>query len=301
MRKLIGLLMPVILFFIILSCKSNSESRLLKFNLEKGKSYEYAMEMNMDQEVMDQKNKIGLIAGYTINVVDESQAIKTLEVAYKDFKMNMSMMGQEMNIDASKKPDTINGSSDDPMQMLKNVFSGIIGKKFTMKVTPVGKIEEIAGLAEIVTSMVDNMSANGETKNMLSKSLQDQFNPETIKQSFAPMFSVYPNKEVGVGDKWSNSYDLSLQGIKINLEYTVKSFQGDNAILGVNSKIISLEGTENPELAGMKMSGTQTGTMTVNTKSGLVVDGEIDQNLETSGSVKMKMISKTKMHGTERS
>ena len=49
------------------------------------------------------------------------------------------------------------------------------------------------------------------------------------------------------------------------------------------------------------MSGTQTGTMTVNTKSGLVIDGEIDQNLETSGSVKMKMISKTKMRGTERS
>ena len=115
------------------------------------------------------------------------------------------------------------------------------------------------------------------------------------------MFSVYPNKEVGVGDKWSNSYDLAPQGIKINLEYTVKSFQGDNAILGVNSKIIPLEGNEDPELAGMKMSGTQTGTMTVNTKSGLVIDGEIDQNLETSGSVKMKMISKTKMRGTERS
>ena len=293
--------MPVILFFIILSCKSNSESRLLKFNLEKGKSYDYEMVMNMDQEVMDQKNKIGFTAGYTINVVDDNGTVKTLDVAYKDFKMNMSMMGQEIDIDASQKPDIISSNSDDPMQMMKNVFSGIIGKKFTMKVTPSGKIEEITGFTEIIKSMVDSISANGEAKDMMSKSVKDQFNPERIKEAFAPMFSVYPNKEVSVGDKWSNSYDLSPQGIKINLEYTVKSFSGDNAILGVNSKIIPLEGNEDPALAAMKMSGTQTGTMTLNTKSGLVVDGELDQNLETSGSVKMKMISKTKMRGTERS
>jgi len=301
MRRLIGLLMPVILFFIILSCKSNSESRLLKFNLEKGKSYDYEMVMNMDQEVMDQKNKIGFTAGYTINVVDDNGTVKTLDVAYKDFKMNMSMMGQEIDIDASQKPDIISSNSDDPMQMMKNVFSGIIGKKFTMKVTPSGKIEEITGFTEIIKSMVDSISANGEAKDMMSKSVKDQFNPERIKEAFAPMFSVYPNKEVSVGDKWSNSYDLSPQGIKINLEYTVKSFSGDNAILGVNSKIIPLEGNEDPALAGIKMSGTQTGTMTVNTRTGLVVEGELDQNLETSGSMKMKMISKTKMRGTERS
>jgi len=298
MRKQIGLLMPVILFFIILSCKSNSESRLLKFNLEKGKSYDYDMAMNMDQEVMDQKNKIGFTAGYTINVIDDNGTIKTLDVTYKDLKMNMSMMGQEIIIDASQKADT---NSHDPMQMMKNVFSGIVGKKFTMKVTPEGKIEEITGFAEIINSMVDSMSANSDVKNMISQSLKDQFNPERIKEAFAPMFSVYPKKEVGVGDKWSNSYDLSTQGMKINSECTVKSFQGDNVVIGVSSKIIPLEGNENPSLAGMKMSGTQTGTMTVNTRTGLVVEGELDQNLETSGSMKMKMISKTKMRGTERS
>ena len=276
---------------------------MLKFNLEKGKSYDYEMVMDMDQEVMNQKNKIGMTAAYMIDVADDNGTVKTLDIAYKDFKMNMNVMGQEINIDASKKPDSANttGSDSNPMEMMTNAFSGIIGKKFTMKVTEAGKIEEVTGFEEMIRSMLGNMAANEEMKNAMESSLKNQFNGDKIKEMFAPMFSAYPNKEVKVGDKWSNSYDLSSQAVRFNSDYVVKSFQGDNIIVDVNSKIEPQGENQNPALSGMKMGGTQTGTMTINAHSGLIVDAELTQNIETSGTFKMKMIGKTKMRGKERS
>jgi len=306
MRKLISLSLFIAFCFFIISCKSktgSSESRLLKFNLEKGKSYDYEMVMDMDQEVMNQKNKIGMTAAYMIDVVDDNGAVKTLDIAYKDFKMNMNVMGQEINIDASKKPDSANTntSENNPMEMMTNAFSGIIGKKFTMKVNETGKIEEVTGFEEMIKSMLAGIATNEEMKNAMEASLKNQFSGEKIKEMFAPMFSAYPNKEVKVGDKWSNSYDLSSQAVRCNSDYMVKSFQGDNVVLDVSSKIEPHGEIGNPALSGMKMNGTQTGTMTINTKNGLIVDAELNQNLETSGSIKMKMIAKTKMRGKERS
>jgi len=41
--------------------------------------------------------------------------------------------------------------------------------------------------------------------------------------------------------------------------------------------------------------------MTLNSKSGLVVDAELTQHIETAGSLKMKITGKTKMRGKEKS
>jgi hypothetical protein len=40
--------------------------------------------------------------------------------------------------------------------------------------------------------------------------------------------------------------------------------------------------------------------MTLNTKSGMVIDSELNQKFESSGAFKMKMIGKMKMRGKER-
>jgi hypothetical protein len=304
MRKIIDVSFSLFILAVFISCKSKtaSDARMLKFNLEKGKSYDFEMVMDMDQEVMNQTNKIGITAAYVINVADDNGTLKTLDIAYKDFKMNMNVMGQEIIIDASKKPDSAAGTSaDNPMQMMTSAFSGIIGKKFTMKVTEAGKIEEVTGFEEMLRSMLENMAVNEEMKNSMSASLKNQFNGDKIKETFAPMFSVYPNKEVKVGDKWSNTYDLSSQAVQCKSEYVVKSFQGDNIVIDVTSQIEPHGKTDNPALSEMKMSGTQSGLMTLNSKSGLVVDAELTQNLETAGTLKMKIIGKTKMRGKEKS
>ena len=291
---------PVTLLFIFVSCASK-ETRLLKFNLEKGKLYDYGMVMNLEQKAMGETNSIGITAAFTINVVDDHDTVKTLEMAYYDFKMNMGAIDGEIRVDALQKPDTMDRKSLDPRQILKQAFSGIIGKKFTMKVNAEGKIKEITGFEEIIKGMMDNLPEVGQAKAIMSQSMKEQFNPERMNETFTPMFNIYPNKKVGVGDKWSNSYELSLQGMNTSSEFTVKSFQGDKAVIEVTSKMISIDENVDPTMAAMKISGTQTGIMTLHTTSGLVIDGTIDQDFEMLlGTTKVKVITKTKTHGKER-
>ena len=301
MQKILNAFLILVSSVVIISCNSgSSEKRLLKFNLEKGKSYDYEMVMDMDQEVMGKTNKIGLIAGYAISVTDDDGTIKTLDIEYADFKMKMDIMGQEMNIDASKKPEVTDSNNMDPMTMMSNAFSGIIGKKFTMKVDGEGKIQSITGVQEFINGMVNSMGGGEQVKSMVNASLQGQFSEEKIKETFAPMFGVYPNKEVKAGDSWSSSYNLTSQAVQAKTDYTLKSFEGDNAVLDVKSKMDPLAGAENEAVAGMKLSGTQTGTMKLNSKSGMVVDAELNQKFESSGTMKFTMTGKMKMKGKEK-
>lgn len=305
MRKLIGLALPLVILFTIFSCKSktaSSETRLLRFNLEKGKTYDYEMVMDMDQEVMGRNNKIGVITAYVVNVTGDDGNIKTLDIEYKDFKMNMDMMGQQINIDASKrseqgKPES---GSKDLLAVMSNAFSGILGKKFTMKVDYNGKIQSVEGADAFIRSIIDSIKGDEQMKGMMMASLRDQFSAEKVKETFAPMFSVYPNKEIKVGDKWESSYVLSSQSVRCNTEYTVKSFEADKVIIDSKTKMEPEGAVQNPALGGVKLGGTQTGVMTLIAKSGLVVDAELNQSMETSGTIKIKMIGKTKMRGKER-
>ncbi len=310
MRKYLSLSFAILLLssvFSFYSC-SNSDaaggSKELKFNLEKGKTYDFEIVLDMDQEVMGQKNKIVFIAAYAIKVTDDDGKIKSIVGEYKDFKMKMNMMGQEINIDGAKKPVQLNDSSiqGDPMAMLSNAFSGIIGKQFNLKVDEKGNILEVTGFDELVNGMITAMNLSEEKKMMVKASLKDQFNADKIKESFAPMFNIYPDKEIKIGDSWERSYNLtSGTTTRYSTQYTVKSFNGDNVLLDANTKIDPVSDSSTSGITGnMQMSGTQSGIMTVNTKSGLVVDAELTQNLETSGDLKMKMIGKTKMKGRKR-
>ena len=309
MRKYLSLVLAAAFSVVLISfygCAnsgSSSDARVLKFNLQKGKGYDFEIVMDLDQEVMQQKNKIGFIAAYAITVTDDDGKIKSLTAEYKDFKMKMNMMGQEINIDGAKKPVQFDNSDqkNDPYAMLANAFSGIIGKKFYLKVDEAGTILEVTGFQELINSMVAAMNLPAEARLMVEASLKDQFNAEKIKESFAPMFNIYPGKEIKLGDSWERIYELkSGMGAKYTTQYTAKSFDGDKVLLDTKTKIDPIADTSVANSpGGMQMSGTQSGTMTVNSISGLVLDAELTQNLETSGDLKMIMIEKTKMKGRE--
>jgi hypothetical protein len=305
MKNILNRLLIIASITVIVSCNSGSGSstaRLLKFNLEKGKYYDYEMVMDMDQDLMGKKNTIGLITQYAMHVTDDDGNLKTLDIEYRDFKMNMNMMGQEMNIDASKKPEPVDSNSinTDPMAMMSNAFSGIIGKKFTMKVSGDGKIQSITGVEEFINSIAEKMNAGEQVKGIVLASLKGQFSEEKVKETFAPMFGIYPNKEIKPGDKWNNTYILSSQAVESSNDYTVKSFEGENAIIQLSSKMKPQADATNPNLAALKLSGTQSGTLTINTKTGLIVDSELTQNFTSAGEMKLGMTGKLKMRGKER-
>ncbi len=260
----------------IYSCK-NSNSTFLKFNLEKGKTYDYEIVWDLDQQMMGQDTKISLLGGYSMNVTDEKNNVKTLTGIYKNFKLYMQMMGMEINIDTDKPLEPMDEETmkTNPLGIMNKVFAGIKGKQFTMKVDEEGKVLDVDGFEQIIQAMVDSVGMNEDTKQQMNISLKDQFNEQTIKDQFAQVFTIFPNKQVKIGDSWETSFKTGGRMPAVHTtKYTVKQIEGNHVTLTATTNIGS-EGTE------MEIKGTQNGTLLVDSKTGLVVNAEYDQDIQT--------------------
>ena len=281
------------------SCKSSqaSASKLLKFNLEKGKGYEYEMVWDLNQEVMNQGIKMDVTAGYSMDIIEDDGKIKTLSAVYNDFKMNMQVMGIEINIDTNKpSPDVdMEDAKSNPSALMNKLLSSIKGKKFNMKVNEQGEVMEVTGFEQIAKDMVDSLGMPEEYKEKMEATAKDQFNGDDIKKQFSQMFYIFPNKDVKVGDSWKTNYATGgkMPG-KYNNTYTVKEIEGDIVTLDAKTTIE----TENETI---KLDGNQTGKLLVDSKTGLVVNADFEQDIKASvGGQSMTIKGKGRIKGKAR-
>src|SRR5258705_516396 len=116
--------------------KASSTSKMLKFNFEKGKGYDYELITNMDQEVMGQPMQMDMSFYYSMDVTDDDGTTKTITTAIERFKMKMVVAGMNMEIDTDKPLPELGKKKDgkDPMKMLNTLFGGIKGQKISIKV-----------------------------------------------------------------------------------------------------------------------------------------------------------------------
>jgi len=111
-------------------------------------------------------------------------------------------------------------------------------------------------------------------KLQMRMSLQDQFNEQELRDQFAPILFIFPNKGVKPGDSWQKDYR---KGGKIpanfSTTYTVKK---------IEEGLVTLETKANVTPAGdeMEVKGEQTGTLLVDSKTGMVVSAEFKQAME---------------------
>ena len=281
------------------SCEPSkaSASKMLKFNLEKGKGYDYEMVWDFDQEIMKQELKMSMMAGYSMEVTDDDGNTKTINAQYKDFKLNMKVMGMEIDVDTDKPAPE--GSMEDLKGnisgLMSKIFSTIKGKKFGMKVDKEGTVLEVTGFDQITSAMVDSLGLDEDSKEKIMQSAKQQFNDKDIKDQFAQIFYIFPQKEVKVGDSWGKNYEtVGKLPAKYNTTYKVKEIEGDMVTLSAKTDIQS--STEQ-----MKMEGKQTGTLIVDSRSGLVVNADFEQEIDIStNGMSMALKGKGKIKGTAR-
>lgn len=301
MKKITASLFSLVFLSSILflqSCetgKSATSAKMLKFDLEKGKGYDYELVTSMDQEVMGQKMKMDMSAYYTMDVLEKEGDIKIVTMTYDRFKFNTDVAGMSINID-SDTPMQVGDTADDKQKalgMMNNMFSGIKGKQFTMKINSEGKVLEVAGIKEMMQSLVDSMNIGDEAKKQFSESFTKQLNDETVKSQFERILYIFPNKEVKVGDSWQKN--TSLGGdmpAKYNSTYTVTDIEGDMVTLEEKSIIESTE-------EKMKMTGKVDGTLVVDSRTGLVVkvDQDMKMNITAGEGQSMEIKGVTKVKG----
>ncbi len=255
----------------------------LKFNLKKGRSYAYAMDFDMELDRNGQKMKNSMSWKYSLNVIDDKDGIKTLNVTYERIAMAMDMGGQKMEFNSDKAP----GDVSNPFNMVSNVFAAMKGKSFAMKVNRMGEIADVEGFDKIGEALVKEMNVPEDVKAKALQNFKSQFNNENVKETFSSSFNIFPTKAVKVGDSWRKETTAKMgptKGVMITT-YTVKQINGNKVVLNAVSKITGETGAK----------GTQTSRLIVDASSGLVLQNVFEMKMEGD----QKMVSKGKIIGKE--
>ncbi|MEO5946702.1 MAG: DUF6263 family protein [Chitinophagaceae bacterium] len=287
-----GLFMAVVTTESCQSAKTSTASKMLKFNFEKGKGYDYEMIMNMDQEIMGQKMKMDMTTYYSMDVVEDDGAIKTVTSTYDRFKMDMNIAGMNMEVDSDKP---VSGDGTDPMKMLNKILGAIKGRQFTMKIDAEGKVLEVTGFEDMAKLIVDSMGIEGAEGQQLMAQFNKQFNEQSVKNQFERVLYIFPNKEIKIGDSWEKeTTSVGMTGGNYNSVYTVTDIEGDMVTLDEKSTIKADE-------EGAKMNGKVLSKLIVDSKTGLVVSADMDMTITTQAEGQSFDIkAKTKIKGKAR-
>lgn len=280
------------------SAKNSTASKMLKFNLEKGRGYDYEMIMNFDQELMGQAFKMDMTTYYSMDVDGDEGGIKTIRSVIERFKMNTSLMGMNVDVDTDHPVKDDSASlRKDPMAVISRVFGAIKGQVFTMKVNQQGKILEVTGFEKMGENLAESLELNAEEKAEMKKNFESQFNADEMRQNLERFWYIFPAKEVKVGDTWSNVSELKgkMPGV-YKSTYKVTDIEGDMVTLDENT-VLEPGGGEGPQL-----KGEIRGTLVVDSRSGLIVNADQDMNMTTSGEggMSISIKGKSKIKGKAR-
>jgi Family of unknown function (DUF6263) len=277
--------------------KASSASKMLKFNFEKGKGYDYELITNMDQKIMGQAMQMDMSFYYSMDVSEDDGTIKTITTAIDRFKMKMNVAGMNVDIDTDNPLPSLGETEDgkDPMKMLNSLFGAIKGQKFSMKVDAEGKVQELTGFENMANAIVDSMSMDLQERQEMKAKFNQQFNSEKMKGQLGRIFYVFPNKEVKIGDSWEKNSEISgeMAGI-YNSTYKVTDIEGDMVTLSETTEVKS-----NQE--EMKLGGNIKGTIVVDSRSGLIVTADQDMKMTAEVAGKsFEIKTKTKIKGKAR-
>lgn len=298
MKKVLWFFGAMMFLFGALSCKSTKSTaaaKMLKFNFEKGKGYDYEMNMTMDQNIGGVAMKIDGNYYYSMNVVGDNNGTKTINTVIDKFAMSMKASDFTMDINTDTPSISISKALEekDPVQIMNSIFATIKGQKFSMDVNPEGKVVAVRGFEDMAHKMLDSLGLEPDQKEKIMAQLNEQFNAEKIKNQFERTWYIFPNKEVKVGDTWDKTTDMTSGEMKGEYKstYKVTDIEGNMVTLEENSIIKSTDGSTNT-------SGTVKGTLVVDSNTGLVVTADQDMNIKLPvNGTEVEMKAKIKIKG----
>lgn len=277
------------------STKSASATKLLRFNLENGKGYDYEVNTTIDQDILGQPMKAEMSFYYAMDVTGDDGNIKTINTRFDRIKMDMSVAGIKMDVDTRKNGDT---STKNPTAQLTRVFRCVTGRSLTMNVDAEGNVLSVKGAEEMAKAIADSLVLDGEDRKEMMERVDNNFGERMMKGQYARFFYIFPNKQVKVGDSWERSTEVGGQlGGEYHSTYKVTAIEGDMVTLDEVSTIKPA----GKDADGSSMKGDVKGVLVVDSRSGLLVnaDQDIDMKISKNG-MEIVLKAKTKVKGKAR-
>jgi len=265
-----------------LSTASCAKKVKLRLRLQKGNSYGILMNMdqNIEQEMLGQKQSmkqtIGM--GYTFKVTDvDGVGNASVEVTHKSVRFKQAGPMGVIEYDSTKPAGEVH--------MAARGFAGLVGQGFSMKITPEGRVLEIAGVDKMLDHIVKGLGLPaGPIRQQLKDGMKEQFGEAALKEMMETTFAIYPADPVEVGDSWTSKLVLTKRlPMVVETTYTLKGRSGGVASVALKSKV-SVNKDAGPTKAvpiSMKyaLTGTQGGTMEIDEATGWTVRASIEQDI----------------------
>ena len=193
--------------------------------------------------------------GQTLYVVDYTEdGITTLENTTDRIQVSFDGAGQSQSYN-SAEDSTATGP-------LASSLAPMIGKTLRLELDQAGTF---VGDRDSLTAQVDSLMG------------EDGPDSSTLIDPILNQFRFYTSEPVALGDSWSNEIDMSVGvPLTVSATYTLEDVTGAEATVGV-AVDLNTEGAPLPLgqiEAEAFLSGTQSGTLTVDMESGMVVARE---------------------------
>jgi hypothetical protein len=281
-QKITGTMIVLGLVLLLTSCTWEELKVEMQFSPEVGDVYQ--IEMMMEQEIiqtlegeeMTSEQTMGF--GYSITATsgDEDGNV-WIDVEYEWIQL------QQTTPMGTVEYDSRNPSEDS--EPIAQELGFMVGKIFSMKVSPSGEILEIAGLDTLLYEFIENLDVEDETlRAEFEEQIQEVFSEDALIEQMGNMIVDYPEGEVRIGDTWTASAESTgLAPVVVETTYTLEAYEDGIATISVVSTIDS-----DPETSVMDMgiyqiqydlTGTQEGTIDVDTKVGLSLSSVITQEI----------------------
>lgn len=242
----------------------------LSFNPEKGEKYNYQMEMiqKINQTIMGQAMDMDqtMVMDYDMSILDKTAAGIKVEFEYKSIYFNLASAMMSMKYDSKNPPASTEGMDG----MMAKILGTMINKKFQMVVEKDGTVSSVTGMQAIIDDMTKAVGGNDMMGMQVAESMKQQFSDDAMKQMMEQTFKIYPKGSIKTGDSWSAAVNTGAAGMNMNVNttYKLKSVDSSKAIADVTSTIDGFNG---------QLTGTQSGVVEFDVKSGLPVSSKIEQ------------------------
>lgn len=249
----------------------------LKFNLKAGKVYHQSVTIsnNTKQTAMGQEMEFSSTttsSTYFERKADTDNGAE-YDMWYGDMAMEFEGMGQSQKF-----------SSSDTAEGMGSILGKLTEHKFTAVISHTGAIEEVTGLEELI----QKITGESEGGDQMTQQISESFGDVGLERNLEFGINIFPEGKVKKGDSWTKSH-YSNSGMPVIVEntYTLKSMKGNTAEIEVKGTFTVDPDNATGDMQGMEATfffdGTRTGTLTVETETGWVVSGIL--NDEIGGSV----------------
>lgn len=270
MKKILSLCMMLTLVAGLASAQVT-----LNYNLSSGTTYstKVVLEQDISQAFMGQSQDVESDQGYGIELTftDFEDGKYSVKMVYKSIMINQPMAGLSYDSETA---------TTEPTGSAKAVAS-VLDRELQFTLSKTGEVSNITGFEAMLDSMAANMGITGEAQLSLFKSqMSSQYNTQTMKDQLKRTLIVFPDKELDKGDLWTEDQSVSAPfAMNIQTTYEIADYDNDTVTLNVSSDIFS-EGGElvtNGATMTPDLSGIQSGTLKIDRKTGLILEGGMEQ------------------------